>query len=87
MDRRVFQMVEALVFVRVGSGEATNFMKTIKQEISRIQGVKEVDGIFGRYDFAVMVEAKTNEEMGNLITDRIRGIKGVLNTETLVIRH
>ena len=80
-------MIEALVLVRVGSGEHTNFMKTIRQEIARIKGVKEVYGIFGRYDFAVMVEAKTNEEMGNLITDSIRGIKGVVNTETLMIRH
>ncbi|HML04034.1 MAG TPA: Lrp/AsnC ligand binding domain-containing protein [Candidatus Bathyarchaeia archaeon] len=78
-------MVEALVLVRVGSGEATNFMKTVKQEISKVKGVKKVYGIFGRYDFAVMVEAKTNEEMGNLVTDCIRGIKGVTYTETLVM--
>jgi DNA-binding Lrp family transcriptional regulator len=78
-------MVEALVLVRVGSGEAMNFMKTVKQEIAKVKGVKKVYGIFGRYDFAVMVEAKANEEMGNLVTDCIRGIKGVVYTETLVI--
>ena len=78
-------MVEALVLVRVGSGEATNFMKTVKQEIGKVKGVKKVYGIFGRFDFAVMVEAKTNEEMGNLVTDCIRGIKGVTYTETLVM--
>jgi DNA-binding Lrp family transcriptional regulator len=78
-------MVEALVLVRVGSGEATNFMKTVKQEIGKVKGVKKVYGIFGRYDFAVMLEAKTNEEMGNLVTDCIRGIKGVTYTETLVM--
>ena len=87
MDRKVFQMVEALVLVRAGSGEATNFMKTVKQEIARVKGVKEVYGTFGRYDFAVMVEAKTNEEMGNVVTDCIRGVTGVVSTETLVIRH
>jgi DNA-binding Lrp family transcriptional regulator len=78
-------MVEALVLVRVGSGEAMNFMKTVKQEIGKIKGVKKVYGVFGRYDFAVMVETKTNEEMGNLVTDCIRGIKGVVYTETLMI--
>jgi DNA-binding Lrp family transcriptional regulator len=78
-------MVEALVLVRVGSGEATNFMKTIKQEIGKVKGVKKVYGIFGRYDFAAMVEARTDEEMGNLVADCIRGIKGVTYTETLVI--
>jgi DNA-binding Lrp family transcriptional regulator len=78
-------MVEALVLVRVGSGEAMNFMKTVKQEIGKVKGVKKVYGIFGRYDFAVMVETKTNEEVGNLVTDCIRGIKGVVYTETLMI--
>jgi DNA-binding Lrp family transcriptional regulator len=78
-------MVEALVLVRVGSSEAANFMKTVKQEIGKVKGVKKVYGIFGRYDFAVMVEARTDEEMGNLVTDCIRGIKGVTYTETLVI--
>jgi DNA-binding Lrp family transcriptional regulator len=78
-------MVEALVLVRVGSGEAMNFMKTVKQEISKVKGVKKVYGIFGRYDFAVMIETKRNEEMGNLVADCIRGIRGVVYTETLMI--
>jgi DNA-binding Lrp family transcriptional regulator len=78
-------MVEALVLVRVGSGEAMGFMKSTKQEITKVKGVKKVYGIFGRFDFAVLMEAKTNEEMGNLVTDCIRGIKGVVYTETFVI--
>lgn len=78
-------MVKALVLVRVGSSETLNLMRTIKEEICKVKGVKDVYGLFGRYDFAVIVETKTNEEMGNLITDCIRGIKGVIYTETLVI--
>jgi DNA-binding Lrp family transcriptional regulator len=78
-------MVEALVLVRVGSGEAMNFMKTVKQEIGKVKGVKKVYGVFGRYDFAVMLETKTNEEMGNVVADCIRGIRGVVYTETLMI--
>jgi DNA-binding Lrp family transcriptional regulator len=78
-------MVKALVLVRAGSSETLNLMKTIKEEIHKVKGVKEVYGVFGRYDFAVKVEAKTTEEMGNVVTDCIRGIKGVVSTETLVI--
>jgi DNA-binding Lrp family transcriptional regulator len=78
-------MVEALVLVRVSSGETLNFMKSVKQEIGNVKGVEKVFGIFGRYDFAVLIKTKTNEEMGNLVTDCIRGIKGVVYTETLVI--
>jgi DNA-binding Lrp family transcriptional regulator len=41
--------------------------------------------VFGRYDFVVKVKTKTLEELGNVVTDCIRGIKGVLTTETLVM--
>jgi len=78
-------MVEAFVLIRVGSSEALNFIKTVREEISRIKGVKDIYGVFGRYDFVVRVETKTLEDLGNLVTDKIRGINGVLTTETLLI--
>lgn len=78
-------VVNAFVLVRVGSGEALNFTKTVKEEISKIKGVKDIYGVFGRYDFVIRVETKTLEDLGNLVTDKIRGIGGVLTTETLVI--
>ena len=81
----MFQMVEALVLVRTGSSETLNLMKTVKEEICKVKGVKEVYGVFGRYDFAAKVQTKTTEELGNLVTDCIRGIHGVVYTETLVI--
>jgi DNA-binding Lrp family transcriptional regulator len=78
-------MVEALILVRTGSGETLNLMKTVKEKIHKIKGVKEVYGVFGRYDFVVMLETKTTVELGNLVTDCIRGIEGVVYTETLVV--
>lgn len=81
----MLQLVKALVLARVGSSDTLNLMKTIREELGKVKGVKEVYGLFGRYDFALIVETKTTEEMGNLVTDCIRGIKGVVYTETLVI--
>lgn len=78
-------MVDAFVLVRVGAGESWNFAKTVQEEVSRIGGVKEVCGVFGRYDLVVRVEAGRLEDLGRLVTDQIRGIKGVVTTETLVI--
>lgn len=82
---KVIRTVEAFVLIRAGTSESLNFMKTIKEEIRGIKGVKEVYGIFGRYDLLARVETKTLEDLGNLVTDKIRGINGVLTTETLVI--
>jgi DNA-binding Lrp family transcriptional regulator len=78
-------MVDALILVRVGSSETMNFMKTVKELLCSVKGVKDVYGVFGRWDFVVRVEVNTLEELGNLVTDCIRGIKGVAGTETLLI--
>jgi DNA-binding Lrp family transcriptional regulator len=78
-------MVEALILIRVGTSETMNFMKTMKEELGRIKGVKDVYGVFGRYDFVVRVETKTLEELGRLVADYIRGINGVESSETLVM--
>ena len=81
----VIRMVEAFILIRIGSSETLNLAKTIKEEICGMKDVKDVCGVFGRYDFVIRVETKNLEDLGNLVTDRIRGIKGVLTTETLVI--
>lgn len=78
-------MVEALILIRVGTSETMNFMKTTKEELCNIRGVKDVYGVFGRYDFVVRVEARTLEELCRLVADRIRGVKGVEFSETLVM--
>jgi DNA-binding Lrp family transcriptional regulator len=78
-------MVQAFVLIRMGSSETLNFMKSVKERICAVKGVKEVYGVFGRVDFVIRVETKSLQDLGNLITDCIRGIEGVQTTETLVI--
>ena len=81
-------MVEAFVLVRVQPvrlDEASDVMKTLKEEIAKVEGVKEIKGVFGRYDFVAIVEAKALQELGALVTNTIRNIKGVAETETLIV--
>lgn len=78
-------MVEAIVLVRVGSSEHLNFMKTVMEELSKIKGVKEVNSVFGRWDFVIKLETRSLGDLGNLVTDCVRSIKGVQSTETLVM--
>ena len=81
-------MVEAFVLVRVQTvrlDEASDVMKTLKEEIAKVEGVKEIKGVFGRYDFVAIVEAKGLQELGALVTNTIRNIKGVAETETLIV--
>jgi len=67
------QIVKAFVLIGVGSNKALNFVKTVGEKIGRIKGIKEIRGVFGRYDFVVRVETKTLEDWSTLVTDKIRG--------------
>jgi len=78
-------MATAFILIKVGSGEQLNFAKSAKEEISKIKGVVKVHGVFGRYDLIAQVDAPTLEELSRIITDKIRGINGVLSTESLVV--
>jgi Lrp/AsnC family leucine-responsive transcriptional regulator len=81
-------MLEAFVLVRVQPGrldETSNSMKTIQEEIAKIEGIKEIKIVFGRYDLVLRIEVGTTPELGNLIANRIRNVSGVAETETLII--
>jgi len=50
-----------------------------------IEGVKleEAYQVFGRWDFAVLFEADTNENALHFVGDKIRLIEGVVETATI----
>jgi len=77
-------MVMAFVLIRVGAGEHLSFMKSVKEEIAKIKGVKKVYEVFGRYDLVALLEARTLEELSSTITDKIRAVEGVQSTESLI---
>ena len=78
-------MASAFVLIRVGTGEYLDFAKSAKEKIGKIEGVEKVFFVFGRYDLVAHVKAQTLEELARTISDEIRGVPGVLSTETLII--
>jgi DNA-binding Lrp family transcriptional regulator len=80
-------MVTAFILVKVGTGEQLNFVKSVKEEVSKIKGVAKVYGVFGRYDLLAQVEASSLEELSRIIIDKMRAINGVLSTESLVVGY
>jgi len=78
-------VITAFVLIKVGTGETLNFAKSAKEEITKIEGVTKVYGVFGRFDLIAQVEAPNLEELSRIITDKIRAVPGVLSTESLII--
>jgi len=73
-------MVTALVLLGVAR-EKTN---TVAEKITAIQGVTEVYSVAGRYDLAVIIRVKENDQLAAVVTDQIRRIEGIERSETLI---
>ena len=54
------------------------------QELRGIEGVKEADSVYGIYDFVAKVEADSLEKVKEIITWKIRRLKDVRASVTLI---
>jgi nitrate reductase NapAB chaperone NapD len=60
-----------------------NKTKSAYEQIKSIEGVANITAVFGRFDIVVMIKALDIEAAGKMIA-KIRGVDGVLSTETLI---
>ena len=54
------------------------------EEVTNMEGVIEVASVYGRYDFVVIIESDKMEKVKNIITWKIRRIRSVKSTITLI---
>lgn len=56
----------------------------IIDELFKIDGVREIAEVTGRFDILVTMYAKTLDEMHRLVSERLGKIDGVLSTESFI---
>ncbi|EMR74764.1 transcriptional regulator [Thermoplasmatales archaeon SCGC AB-540-F20] len=54
----------------------------LARRIAKLQGINEVHIISGEYDLLLKVRGKSLEEIGKLVVDKLRELKGVGRTLT-----
>ena len=54
------------------------------EEVNKLDGIVEVASVYGRYDFVVIVKSDTMEKVKDIITWKIRRIRSVKSTITLL---
>ena len=57
---------------------------SVAETLSGMRGISEVYSVAGNFDLVAMVRVKENEALADLVAQRIRGIEGVIRTETLI---
>lgn len=73
-------MVTAFVLLNISRGK----VNTVAEELANTDGVYEVHSVAGRYDLVAVIRVKTNDELAQLVTDKIRRLEGIEASETLI---
>jgi DNA-binding Lrp family transcriptional regulator len=73
-------MVTALVLLTVDRDK----VDAVAQQLSDMKGVSEAYSVAGRYDLAVVIRAKDNDQLAEIVTQNMLKVKGIQKSETLI---
>jgi Lrp/AsnC family transcriptional regulator for asnA, asnC and gidA len=72
--------VKALTGINMDSKKRDNVIS----ELFKIDGVREIAEVTGRFDILVTMYAKSLDEMHHIVSDKIGRIDGILSTESFI---
>lgn len=73
-------MVTSIILIRV---ERSKINETAEQ-LAVMSGVSEVYSVSGNFDLVAIVRVSTNEELSELVTQKMLKIDAILKTETML---
>jgi DNA-binding Lrp family transcriptional regulator len=76
-------VVTAYILIQTAVGKAAQVAK----DIVEITGVLQVEDVTGPYDVIVRAEARTIDELGKLVVERVQAVDGITRTLTCPVVH
>ena len=73
-------MVTAIVLLNTERDKVND----VADELASLNGVSEVHSVAGRVDLVAIIRVPENDALANLVTQQIRHIEGITDTETLI---
>jgi DNA-binding Lrp family transcriptional regulator len=61
-----------------------DMINAVADALTDIDGVSEVYSVAGRYDLVCIIRVSDNEKLADVVTEKIRKVEGILETETLI---
>ena len=73
-------MVTAIVLLETERDKVND----VADDLAALDGVSEVHSVAGRVDLVAILRVAENDELADLVTEDIRHIPGITDTETLI---
>lgn len=74
-------MAKAFVLINAETGSE----KDVVEKVKTLKNVKEAYFVFGVYDVIAVVEAPNVDELRNTVHNKMRQVKGIRSTCTMVV--
>lgn len=58
--------------------------KAVYETLKNVPEIIEIHPLFGEYDILIKLECKDIDEIGEVIIKKIRSLKGIVDTKTLI---
>lgn len=72
--------VTAVVLIKARTAQ----INELAQALVEVEGVAEVYSVAGRYDLVAIVRAARNEDLADIVSQRIHQVAGIVDSETLI---
>ena len=59
-------------------------INSVAESLAGTKGITEVFSVSGQYDLVALARVNKNEDLADLVTTHIRGLEGIIKTETLI---
>ncbi len=73
-------MVTAIVLIKAETSQIPH----LANHIAEMDGVQEVFSVAGRVDLIAIVKVSKNEDLADVISDKMRHLEGIVETETMI---
>jgi len=80
VERAPMTGVNAVVLIKA----ETSLINELAEQLVELPGVAEVFSVAGSYDLVALVRVRENDELADVISHRMRKLKGILETQTLI---
>jgi len=73
-------MVNAVILMNV----KRDSIRSVAESLADLPGISEVYSVGGRYDLVAIIRVAHNDELAELVTEKIRAFEAIVHTETLI---
>ncbi len=73
-------MITAVILINTERDQ----VNAVGEKLAEIEGIVEVYSVSGRYDLVAIIRLETNEQLAELMTEKITGVQGITATESMI---